>query len=56
MPATMSITRFFRLLVGLWLVAGVAGEGSGGDEFANNLFSDLAPYVTRFILLSGVIC
>jgi hypothetical protein len=49
MLVTMSVTGFLQLLVGLWLVAGAAGQGFGGDDFANNLFSDLAPYVSRFV-------
>ena len=38
MPANL-----LRLLVGVFFVACVGADA--GDEFSNNLFSDLAPYV-----------
>lgn len=40
----MLATKPLRLLVGVCLVACVA-TADDGDDFSNNLFSDLAPYV-----------
>ncbi|EAQ92038.1 hypothetical protein CHGG_00273 [Chaetomium globosum CBS 148.51] len=44
----MSATGFLQLLCWAWLVVGATGEGFGGDDFANNLFSDLAPVLALF--------
>ncbi|KAK4149537.1 hypothetical protein C8A00DRAFT_18785 [Chaetomidium leptoderma] len=44
----MSVTGVLQLLAGAWFIAGAAGEGFGGDDFANNLFSDLAPILSLF--------
>ncbi|KAK1766329.1 hypothetical protein QBC33DRAFT_611985 [Phialemonium atrogriseum] len=43
----MSARSFLQLLAGACFIAGAAGEGAG-DDFSNNLFSDLAPILSLF--------
>ena len=53
-PGIMAFTANLKFLLAIFFTAGVAAA-DGGDDFSNNLFSDLAPYVLSSIL-SPLMC
>lgn len=49
----MLATRSPQLFVGVCLAACIVAADDDGDDFSNNLFSDLAPYVSLLLFDRG---